>query len=120
MKETTVEVILFLHKTNHLPRIAHARNKGERRIVNGTQRLLVDGYDAQTRTAYEFQGCFYHGCLDCFPNRTMRHPIHQNQTMRDVRQKTRMKIQQLTALGYRVKEMWECEWNGMQKKQILN
>ena len=47
-----------LHKTNHLPRIAHARNKGERRIVNGTQRLLVDGYDAQTRTIYEFQGCF--------------------------------------------------------------
>ena len=119
MEETTVEVILFLHKTNHLPRIAHARNKGERRIVNGTQRLLVDGYDAQTRTAYEFQGCFYHGCLDCFPNCTMGHPIHQNQTMRDVRQKTRMKIQQLTALGYRVKEMWECEWNGMQK-QILN
>ena len=115
MEETTVEVILFLHKTNHLPRIAHARNKGERRIVNGTQRLPVDGYDAQTRTVYEFQGCFYHGCLDCFPNRTMRHPIHQNQTMRDVRQKTRMKIQQLTALGYRVKEMWECEWNGMQK-----
>ena len=29
--------------------------------------------------------------------------------------KTRMKIQQLTALGYRVKEMWECEWNGVQK-----
>ena len=50
----------------------------------------------------------------------MRHPIHQNQTMRAVQQKTRMKIQQLTALGYRVKEMWECEWNGMQKKQILN
>ena len=45
----------------------------------------------------------------------MRHPIHQNQTMRAVQQKTRMKIQQLTALGYRVKEMWECEWNGMQK-----
>ena len=45
----------------------------------------------------------------------MRHPIHQNQTMRDVRQKTRMKIQQLTALGYRVKEIWECEWNGIQK-----
>ena len=79
-----------LHKTNHLPRIAHARNKGERRIVNGTQRLLVDGYDAQTRTVYEFQGCFYHGCLDYFPNRTMRHPIRQNQTMRDVRQKTRI------------------------------
>ena len=60
MEETTVEVILFLHKTNHLPRIAHARNKGERRIVNRTQRLLVDGYDAQTRTAYEFSRMFLH------------------------------------------------------------
>lgn len=32
--------------------------------------------------------------------------------MRDVRQ-TRAKIQHLTALGYRVKEMWECEWQHM-------
>ena len=104
-----------LHKTNHLPRIAHARNKGERRIVNGSKIYLVDGYDAQTRTVYEFQGCFYHGCLDCFPNRIMKHPIHQNRTMRDVRQQTRSKIKELTALGYHVKEIWECEWNGMQK-----
>ena len=43
----------------------------------------------------------------------MRHPIHQNKTMRDVRQQTRAKIQHLTALGYRVKEMWECEWQHM-------
>ena len=42
----------------------------------------------------------------------MRHPIHQNKTMRDVRQ-TRAKIQHLTALGYHVKEMWECEWQHM-------
>ena len=33
--------------------------------------------------------------------------------MRDVRQETRSKIEQLTALGYSVKEMWECEWNRM-------
>ena len=43
----------------------------------------------------------------------MRHPIHQNKTMRDVRQQTRAKIQHLTALGYRVKEMWQCEWQHM-------
>lgn len=43
----------------------------------------------------------------------MRHPIHQNKTMRDVRQQTRAKIQHLTALGYRMKEMWECEWQHM-------
>ena len=39
----------------------------------------------------------------------MRHPIHQNKTMLDVWQQTRAKIQHLTALSYRVKEMWECE-----------
>ena len=45
----------------------------------------------------------------------MKHPFHQNKTMRDVRQQTREKIQQLTALGYHVKEMWECEWNRMKE-----
>ena len=45
----------------------------------------------------------------------MKHPFHQNKAMRDVRQQTREKIQQLTALGYHVKEMWECEWNRMKE-----
>ena len=102
-----------LTKTNLLPRIAHARNKRERRIVHGKQTYLVDGYDSQTKTIYEFQGCFYHGCLTCFPNRTMKHPFHQNKTMQIGREETRSKIQQLTALGYHVKEMWESEWNRM-------
>ena len=47
----------------------------------------------------------------------MKHPIHQNKTMRDVRQQTRSKIKELTALGYHVKEIWECEWNGMHKNR---
>ena len=33
--------------------------------------------------------------------------------MRDVRKQTKIRIQQLSQLGYRVKEMWECEWNRM-------
>ena len=52
-----------LPKCDLLPRIAHARNKGERRLVNGKETFLMDGYDTQTKTIYEFQGCFYHGCL---------------------------------------------------------
>ena len=30
---------------------------------------VVDGYDALTRTVYEFHGCIYHGCPTCFPRR---------------------------------------------------
>lgn len=33
--------------------------------------------------------------------------------MHDVREDTRQKITQLNELGYRVCEMWECEWNRM-------
>lgn len=28
-------------------------------------RYYVDGYDENTNTIYEFNGCFYHGCLKC-------------------------------------------------------
>ena len=102
-----------LVKSDLLPRIAHVGNRGERTLMHGTKSFLVDGYDEQTRTVYEFQGCFYHECLRCFPNRSMKHPIHLNKTMYDVREETRDKIEQLTTLGYHVREMWECEWNLM-------
>ena len=38
--------------------IQHVRNGGEK-SVNG--RYLLDGYCQETHTAYEFQGCFWHG-----------------------------------------------------------
>lgn len=95
--------------------IAHVMNKGERRLVDGSKSFLVDGYDEQTKTVYEFQGC---GCITCFPDREMKHPIHQNKTMREVREETRRKIQQLSQLGYQVKEMWNVT-GIVCKKQIL-
>lgn len=82
-------------------------------MTHGRQHFHVDGYDEQTRSVYEFQGCFFHGCLRCFPNRSQKHPFHLNKTMYDVREETRNKINRLTDLGYRVYEMWECEWNQM-------
>ena len=102
-----------LANSSLLPRIAHVMNKGERKLKDGTKSFLVDGYDEHTRTVYEFQGCFYHSCITCFPNRGMKHPFHQNKTMREVREETRTKIERLSQLGYHVKEMWECEWNRM-------
>ena len=70
-----------------VPRIAHAGNRGERRIIHGAfDRHLVDGYDESTKTVYEFQGCFYHGCITCFPNRQQHHPKHEGKTMHEVRQ----------------------------------
>ena len=38
-------------------RIEHVRNGGEKRVG----KYLLDGYCEETQTAYEFQGCFWHG-----------------------------------------------------------
>ena len=40
--------------------IQHVRNGGEKRVA----RYSLDGYCPQTSTAYEYQGCFWHG-KDC-------------------------------------------------------
>ena len=37
--------------------IQHVRNSGEKRV----ERYSLDGYCEETNTAYEFQGCFWHG-----------------------------------------------------------
>ena len=47
----------YLNNFKHA-NITHARNGKEKRVGP----YLVDGYDAQTDTAYEFDGCYYHGC----------------------------------------------------------
>ena len=98
------------------PHIVHAGNQGEYLVDHGPlQRFRVDGYDAGTKTIYEFHGCFYHGCLTHFTNRLQKHPYHEGKTMGQVRKETATKIQQLRDLGYTVKEIWECEWH-LQKK----
>ena len=38
-------------------RMQHARNGGEKRVGN----YYLDGYCEETRTAYEYQGCYWHG-----------------------------------------------------------
>ena len=90
--------------------IRHARNGGEHVILRGDKTYYVDGYDEQTRTVYEFNGCFWHGCPKCFPDRDRTRHKMCDQTMRDVYEATRRKEDALFAAGYSVVVMWECEW----------
>ena len=43
-------------------RIKHARNDGEQVIKVKRGKVKVDGYDASTKTAYEFHSCEFDGC----------------------------------------------------------
>ena len=98
---------------SHRQYVQHVRNAGEYKIP-GTQ-IHVDGYCPDTHTVYEFQGCFTHGCPTCYPNRHEKHARHCDRTMQDVYETTQDKVQQLTEQGYKVIQMWGCEWKHSQK-----
>ena len=96
-------------------RIQHVGNEGESRIPNS--RFTVDGYDVATNTIYEFQGCFWHGCRKCYPNRSELHPRIELRSTVDVYLCTQEKLQFLRDRRYHVIEMWECDWQKMKEER---
>ena len=111
-KPHSLAALEWLTNLNRKPNvsISHARNGGEHVILQGAKTYYVDGYDANTHTVYEFNGCFWHGCPRCFPDRDKTRHKMCDQTMRDVYEATILKQDALFAEGYNVIAMWECEW----------
>ena len=73
--------------------IQHGRNVGERR--EGP--YFLDGCCEKTRTAYEFHGCFYHGCPKYFPADTFN-PV-SGLTMHELYERTQVKTMFLKQRG---------------------
>ena len=65
--------------------------------------FTVDGYCEETKAIYNFQGCFWHGCRKCHPENVIKYDKTQEQN------------NLFRANGYKVVEMWECEWNNIKK-----
>jgi G:T-mismatch repair DNA endonuclease (very short patch repair protein) len=84
-------------------------NDGEYKISG----MRVDGYDPETDTVYEFHGCFFHGCLTCYPDR--RTFGYGEKPMSEVYEKTIKKDQKIRDLGYTLVTMWECEFKELYK-----
>ena len=96
------------------PRIRHARNQGEYQIP-GT-RWSVDGYDETTNTAYEYHGCFWHGCPTCFPNRQEPYRRHDDRCMDAVYQDTMARLVAIRAGDIHVISIWGCQWSRLKKE----
>ena len=60
-------------KLGGMGRIQHKRNSlnGEVKVPTPAQDYFVDGFNAETRTVYEYHGCLCHGCKQCFPSSVM-------------------------------------------------
>ena len=86
--------------------IRHQINGREKRI--GKHR--VDGWCSETKTAYQFQGCFFHGC-SC--NREEVNSVN-GKTMTELLVETRKTTAYLRHF-VKVVELWECEWKKMRR-----
>ena len=109
-------------------RIQHARNGGEKRVGN----YYLDGYCEETHTAYEYQGCYWHGkdffcgvwrcytlyivcslfllgCPECYKeDRHTKNPGANNKPMEQLYQDTQKKVKYLKDQGFEVEEKWGC------------
>ena len=83
--------------------IRHQGNGREKRIG----KLPVDGWCANTRTAYQFHGCYFHGCPKCYDqNETNK---LNGKTMATLLADTKKHTAYLRR-HVKVVEMWECGW----------
>ncbi|KAK5650288.1 hypothetical protein RI129_001317 [Pyrocoelia pectoralis] len=88
--------------------IQHAGKAREFKTPSG---IKVDGYCAETNTVYEFLGCYWHGCEECFPNQANVDPkLDMNTAMFVRNENTVARSQRLRDHGYNLVEMRECDF----------
>ena len=90
--------------------IRHQANGREKRIG----KLLVDGWCANTRTAYQFHGCYFHGCPKCHIDPEETNKLN-GKTMATLLADTKKHTTYLRR-HVKVVEMWECEWKEIRKE----
>ena len=88
----------------------HRCGHGGERIVAGEN---VDGYHPETKTVFQFHGCFWHGCIKCFPKPEQRTEViyigrKGNEITREAAyQGTLKRSEVIRFLEYRLVERWE-------------
>ena len=69
--------------------------------------MKADGFCKETQTAFEFQGCFWHGCKKCFNGDTIN---GKNQIdMATLQKRTIEKNEKIRAAGFELVKIYECE-----------
>ena len=100
--------------------IKHVRNGGEQCVTTPTDFYFVDGLNPETKTVFEFNGCFWHGCRTCHSNnRHCKHATNPDRTMEELYRATLAKEDALRTAGYHVKVMWECQWDELCKTTFV-
>ena len=89
--------------------IQHALNGGEKKLTIDYKTYKVDGFCEETNTVYEFHGCFWHGCPNCYkPNIINSKNQRDMGTLNDL---TIEKRENIKSAGYNHVSTYECQLN---------
>ena len=58
--------------------IRHACNGGEATITTNGRTYKIDGYCEDTKTVFQFHGCYFHGCNQCYDDLTVNKVSQHN------------------------------------------
>ena len=72
-----------------------------------SRNLPVNVFCQETHEAFEFLGCFWHGCISCLPQGKIN-PLN-GKIVLELHQKTKEKIKLLEECGFCVRKLWECQ-----------
>jgi len=89
--------------------IRHACNGGEVAISAKGRRHKVDGYCEETKTIYQFHGCYFHGCKACYDELAINKVSQYNMKYLYKRTKSIEKV--LQDEGFTIVTIWEHDFD---------
>ena len=98
----------YMAKTKGL-NIQHALNMGEKKLTIDGVTYKVDGFCEKTNTAYEFYGCFWHGCPNCYKSNIINSKNQKD--MGTLNDQTIEKRENIKSAGYKHVSVYECQMN---------
>lgn len=98
---------LIFQKETNFPNIRY-----EVKIKNTN--YIVDGFDEESNTIFEFLGCFYHG-HKCLSNRMYQCSKNPTDTLENRFKTTMQRIKKLRNMGYNINFIWECKFRKILK-----
>ncbi|XP_060550634.1 uncharacterized protein LOC117657823 [Pantherophis guttatus] len=106
----SVQWLMYIEHTEGI-NIQHALQGGEKQV--GV--YFLDGFAVinGSPTAFEFYGCFFHGCPICYKAQDFNNLLDSTYGL--LYSRTRAREEYLKSLGYVVRIIWEHEWNDMLK-----
>ena len=91
--------------------IHHQLNSTEKRV--GNRKLPVDGFHAETQTAYQFHGCYWHG-HDCALNPGKEFNERRNEPTAELLEETRANSDYIQNNCNNLVDLWESQWREME------